>query len=99
MQRAALCVLLSAVQDGKVSGAEAIEHLERAPQGGWVAMDPKSNLLLALDVGERTLAMAQRFVHHVTQGVAPDCPPLLLTDGCRAYLSAWLTHCGPWLQP
>jgi hypothetical protein len=28
-------------------------------------MDPESKLLLAIDVGERTLAMAQRVVHHV----------------------------------
>jgi hypothetical protein len=26
----------------------------------WVALDPESKLLLAIDVGNRTLAMAQR---------------------------------------
>ena len=61
-------------------------------------MDPESTLLLALDVGERTLAMAQRFVHHVTQVLAPDCAPLLLTDGFRASLTALLTHSGQWGQ-
>jgi len=43
--------LLSAVKDGEVSAAEAIERLERAPQWVWVAMDPESKLLLAIDVG------------------------------------------------
>ena len=62
-------------------------------------MDPESTLLLALDVGERTLAMAQRFVHHVTQVLAPDCAPLLLTDGFREYLTALLTHFGSWVHP
>jgi len=91
--------LLSAVKNGEVSAAEAIERLERSPQWVWVAMDPESKLLLAIDVGERTLAMAQRFVHHVTQVLAPDCAPLFLTDGFREYLTALLTHYGQWVQP
>jgi len=33
----------------------------------WVAIDPVTKLLLAIDVGDRTLAMAQRVVHQVTQ--------------------------------
>jgi hypothetical protein len=52
-------------------------------------MDPENKLLLALDVGERTLSMAQRVVHHVAQVLAPDCAPLFLPDGFRAYLMAW----------
>ena len=78
-----LFALLSAVKDGAVSEADAIARLERSPQWVWVAMDPESKLLLALDVGDRTLAMAQRVVHHVTQVLAPDCAPLFLTDGFR----------------
>jgi hypothetical protein len=62
-------------------------------------MDPESKLVLAIDVGERTLAMAQRVVHHVAQVLAPDCAPLFLTDGFRAYLTALLTHYGHWVQP
>ena len=62
-------------------------------------MDPESKLLLAIDVGERTLAMAQRVVHHVAQVLAPDCAPLFLTDGFREYLTAVLTHYGQWVQP
>jgi IS1 family transposase len=91
--------LLSAVKDGEVSAAEAIERLERSPQWVWVAMDPESKLLLAIDVGDRTLAMAQRVVHHVAQVLAPDCAPLFLTDGFREYLTALVTHYGSWVQP
>src|SRR5215467_1177753 len=94
-----LFALLSAVKDGAVSAAEAIERLERSPQWVWVAMDPESKLLLALDVGNRTLAMAQRVVHQVVQVLAPDCAPLFLTDGFREYLTALLTHYGQWVQP
>src|SRR5262252_315877 len=91
--------LLSAVKEGTVSEADAIARLERAPQWVWAAMDPESKLLLALDVGDRTLAMAQRVVHHVAQVLAPDCAPLFLTDGFREYLTALLTHYGQWVQP
>src|SRR6266567_2797394 len=94
-----LFALLSAVKDGTVSEAEAIERLERSPQWVWVAMDPESKLLLAIDVGNRTLAMAQRVVHHVAQVLTPDCAPLFLTDGFRGYLTALLTHYGQWVQP
>jgi IS1 family transposase len=94
-----LFALLSAIKAGEVSAAEAIERLERSPQWGWVALDPESKLLLALDVGDRTLAMAQRVVHQVVQVLAPDCAPLFLTDGFREYLTALLTHYGQWVQP
>jgi len=94
-----LFALLSAVKDGEVSEAEAIERLERSPQWVWVAMDPESKLVLTIDVGERTLAIAQRVVHHVAQVLAPDCAPLFLTDGFWEYLTALLTHYGQWVQP
>ena len=94
-----LFALLSAVKDGTVSEAEAIERLERSPQWVWVAMDPESKLLLAIDMGNRTLAMAQRVVHQVVQVLAPDCAPLFLTDGFREYMTALLTHYGQWVQP
>jgi hypothetical protein len=93
-----LFALLSAVKAREVSEAEAIERLERSPRWVWVAMDPESKLLLAIDVGNRTLAMAQRFVHHVAQVLAPDCAPLFLTDGFKEYLTALLTHYGHWVQ-
>jgi len=47
---------------------------------------------VAIDVGERSQAMAQRVVHWVAQVLAPDCAPLFVTDGFRAYLTALLTH-------
>jgi len=94
-----LFALLSAVKDHEVSAADAIERLERSPQWVWVAMDPESKRLLTLEVGDRTLAMAQRVVHQVAQVLAPDCAPLFLTDGFKAYTTALLTHFGWWVQP
>jgi hypothetical protein len=94
-----LYALVSAVKAGHVSDAEAIQRLERSPHWVWVAMDPVTKLLLTIDVGERTLAMAQRVIHQVVQVVAPDCVPLFLTDGFKEYMSALLTHYGRWVQP
>src|SRR5262249_12047408 len=98
VQLDALFALLSAVKDHEVSAAEALARLERMPRWVWVAMDPESKLLLAIDVGDRTLAMAQRLIHPVARVWAPDCAPLFLTDGFREYLTAWLTHFGSWVH-
>jgi len=94
-----LYAVLSAVKDGKVSEDEAIARLSRSPHWVWTAMDPQSKLLVTIDVGERTLAMAQRVVHHVAQVLAPGCAPLFLTDGFKEYTTALLTHYGQWVQP
>jgi IS1 family transposase len=94
-----LYAVLSAVKDGEITEAKAIKRLSRSPHWVWVAIDPVTKLLVAIDVGERTLAMTQRFVHHVAQVLAPDCAPLFLTDGFREYATALLTHYGHWVQP
>src|SRR3989441_1118638 len=94
-----LYALLSAVKDGAVSEAAALHRLSRSPHWVWVALDPVTKLLLTLDVGDRTLAMAQRVVHQVVQVLAPGCMPLFLTDGLQEYMTALLTHYGQWVQP
>jgi len=99
VQLDALFALLSAVKAGAVSEAEAITRLSRSPHWVWAAMDPVTKLLLTIDVGARTLAMAQRVVHQVVQVLAPGCVPLLLTDGFKEYTTALLTHFGQWVQP
>src|SRR4029450_7030492 len=68
-----------------VKAGEAIQLLSRSPHWVWAALDPVTKLLLAIEVGERTLAMAQRLVHQVTRVLAPDCVPLFLTDGVKQY--------------
>jgi hypothetical protein len=85
VQLDALFALLSAVKAGAVSEAEAIQRLSRSPHWVWAAIDPVTTLLLTVDVGDRTLAMAQRVVHQVVQVLAPGCVPLLLTDGFTEY--------------
>src|ERR671923_1195731 len=94
-----LYAVLSAVRDGDVSEAEAIEHLSRSPHWVWTAIDPESKLLLHVQAGERTLAMAQAVLHQIAQLLAPGCMPLFLSDGYPHYLTAIVTHFGHWVQP
>jgi IS1 family transposase len=94
-----LYAVLSAVKDGQMSEEEAIQRLSRSPRWVWTASDPQSKLLLAITVGPRTQAMAQRVVHQVREVLAPGCIPLFVTDGFKEYMSALLTHYGHWVQP
>jgi IS1 family transposase len=91
--------VLRALKSGVSNDDEAIKRLERSPYWVWTALDPQSKLLVVVEVGSRTLAMAQRVVHQVTEVLAPGCVPLLLTDGLKDYATALLTHCGQWMHP
>ena len=94
-----LYAVLRDLNAGALSEDEAIQHLERSLYWVWTAMDPESKLLVVIDVGTRTLAMAQRVVHQVVQVLARGCVPLCLTDGHRDYTMAFLAHWGHWVQP
>jgi hypothetical protein len=94
-----LYAVLRAFKAGEINDDEAIERLERSPSWVWTVMDPQSKLLVVVDVGCRTLAMAQRVVHQVSRVLAPGCVPLFLTDGLKDYGTALLTHFGSWRQP
>src|SRR5215467_5495705 len=94
-----LYAVLRAVRDGDVSETEAIEQLSRSPHWVWTAIDPETKLLLSMQVGDRTLAMAQAVLHQLAQLLAPGCVPLFLSDGYAPYLTAIVTHFGYWVQP
>jgi len=74
-----LSAVLSALKAGNVGEDEAIECLSCSPHWVWVAMAPESKLLLTIDVGERTLAMAQSVLPQGAFLLAPDGVPLFLT--------------------
>src|SRR5262245_61227159 len=73
-----------------------LKRLERSRHWVWTAMAPTSKLLVVVEVGSRTLAMAQRVVHQVTEVLALGCVPLFVTDGLKDYGTALLTHFGQW---
>jgi transposase-like protein len=70
------------------------EEGERAWCWVWAAIDPISKLLLALEVGDRSLGMAQRLVHGVVSVLMPEVVLLFVTDQLAAYAKALLTHYG-----
>ena len=94
-----LYAVLRALKAGEIGEDEAIQRLECSPAWVWTAMDPDSKLLLVIEVGTHTLAMAQRVVHQMVQVLAPGCVPLFLTDGLNEYRTAILAHFGQWIQP
>jgi hypothetical protein len=58
-----LYAVLRARKAGAISAEAAIKRLERSSSWVWTAMDPTSKLLVVIDVGSRTLALAQCVVH------------------------------------
>jgi transposase-like protein/IS1 family transposase len=64
----------------------------------WVATDPLSKLLIAIEVGDRSLDMAQQLVHTVVGRLALGVVPLFLTDQLAAYGKALLAHFGYWVE-
>ena len=64
----------------------------------WSAIDPQSKLWLGFLIADRSLEAAQVFIHQVSQLLAPECVPLILTDGYKPYVTAILTHFGHWVQ-
>jgi IS1 family transposase len=94
-----LYAVLRDLNAGEISDDEAVARLDRSPYWVWTAVDPKSKLLVVVDVGTRTLAMAQRVVHQLVQVLMPGCVPLFVTDGFKEYRTAILAHVGHWMHP
>ena len=53
-----LYAVLRALKAGEISEDAALMRLEHSPHWVWTAMDPRSKLLVVVEVGSRTLAMA-----------------------------------------
>jgi IS1 family transposase len=94
-----LYAVIRALKAGELSEEDALERLEGAHPWVWTAIDPVSKLLLAIEVGPRTVAMAQHVVHQVASVLAPGCVPAWLSDGFKGYLPAILGHFGLWTHP
>jgi IS1 family transposase len=94
-----LYAVIRSLKAGEISEDAAIQRLEPARPWVWTAIDPVSKLLLAMEVGPRTVEMAQRVVHQVVSALAPGCVPAWFSDGFTGYLPAILGHFGLWTHP
>jgi len=63
----------------------------------WVAFDPATKLIPALQLGPRTQQMAFALLHAVTLVLAPGCLPVFTSDGLDLYFYAITAHFGQWV--
>lgn len=63
----------------------------------WVAFDPTTKLIPALQLGPRTQHMAHALLHAVSLVLAPGGPPVFTSDGLNLYFYAITAHFGHWL--
>jgi IS1 family transposase len=94
-----LYAVIRDLKAGEISEANALERLEPSRPWVWTAIDPVSKVLLAIEVGPRTVEMAQRVVHQSVSVLAPGCVPAWFRDGFKGYLPAIVGHFGWWTQP
>jgi hypothetical protein len=94
-----LYTVIRDLQAGEISDDTALDRLEGSRPWVWPAIDPESKLLVAIAVGPRPLALAQRVVHHVVGVLTPGCVPAWFSDGFKGYLPAILGHFGVWVHP
>jgi IS1 family transposase len=63
----------------------------------WLAIDPFTKILPALQLGPRTQTMAHQLIHSLRESLAPGCLPLFTSDGLNLYFYALTAHFGQWL--
>jgi len=63
----------------------------------WVAFDPVTKLLPALQLGPRTQDVAYALLHALSQVLAPGCLPAFTSDGLNLYFYAITAHFSQWL--
>jgi IS1 family transposase/transposase-like protein len=63
----------------------------------WVAFDPATKLIPALQLGSRTQDLAYALLHALSQVLAPGCLPVFTSDGLNLYFYAITAHFGQWV--
>jgi IS1 family transposase/transposase-like protein len=63
----------------------------------WVALDPVTKTVPAVQLGPRTQASAHALIHDLATRLTPGCVPVFTSDGLRLYYYALTAHFGRWL--
>ena len=64
----------------------------------WANIDPATKIVPSIHIGRRTNNDAQIFIHDTKLRLAPNCIPLVTTDGLRQYFWALTSHFGHWVK-
>ncbi len=64
----------------------------------WVAIDPLTRCIPALELGPRTHRMAFLLIHRLREQLAPGCLPIFTSDGLNASFYALTAHFGHWIK-
>ena len=62
----------------------------------WLAIDPLTKILPAIQLGPRTQNAAHRVIHSLRQILVPGCLPVFTSDGLNVYFYALTAHFGHW---
>lgn len=65
----------------------------------WLAFEVQARVMLSVQIGQRTQAMANALIHDVKARLAPGCIPVFSSDGLRMYFYALTAHFGHWTPP
>ena len=64
----------------------------------WAVIDPATKIIPSIYIGGRKTTDAMIFVHDLALRLAPDCIPLMITDGLHQYFWALTAHFGHWVK-
>jgi IS1 family transposase len=64
----------------------------------WLALDARTKLIAAAELGPRTQALAHALIHAVVQTLAPGCIPIFTRDGLNLYFYSLTAHFGTWVK-
>lgn len=64
----------------------------------WLALDARTKLIAAAELGPRTQAFAHALIHSLVQTLAPGCIPVFTSDGLNLYFYSLTAHFGTWVE-
>lgn len=64
----------------------------------WLALDARTKLIAAAELGPRTQALAHALIHALVDTLAPGCIPVFTSDGLNLYFYSLTAHFGSWVD-
>jgi IS1 family transposase/transposase-like protein len=64
----------------------------------WLALDARTKLIAAAELGPRTQATSHALIHGLVQILVPGCTPVFTSDGLNLYFYSLTAHFGTWVE-